>query len=276
MKPLIIYHGNCSDGFAAVWCFWRKHLYDADYFPGVYQSPAPSVLNRDVVMVDFSYKRETIQLMLLSAKSITILDHHKSAMADLAGLDHPNLSMHFDMNRSGATIAWDYLYPGEPRPALLAHVEDRDLWRFKLPLTREIHAAVTSYPFSFEQWSVLMASQEEELHSLALSGEAIERKHHKDIGELVEECKRRMVIGGYSVPVACLPGTMASDAGHLMAQNEPFSACYYDTADHRKFSLRSDANGGLDVSLVAALYGGGGHARAAGFRVPRDHDLAKG
>jgi nanoRNase/pAp phosphatase (c-di-AMP/oligoRNAs hydrolase) len=33
------------------------------------------------------------------------------------------------------------------------------------------------------------------------------------------------------------------------------------------FSLRSSENGGLDVSAVAALFGGGGHKHAAGFRV---------
>ena len=46
-----------------------------------------------------------------------------------------------------------------------------------------------------------------------------------------------------------------------------------DTPKGRTFSLRS-ADGGMDVSEVAKRYGGGGHAKAAGFTVPWGHALA--
>lgn len=32
MKPPVIYHGNCADGFSAAWCFWRKYSDGADYY----------------------------------------------------------------------------------------------------------------------------------------------------------------------------------------------------------------------------------------------------
>ena len=82
-----------------------------------------------------------------------------------------------------------------------------------------------------------------------------------------------MVIGAYDVPVASLPYTLVSDAAHLMAQGEPFAACYWDTAEGRVFGLRA-TDDGVDVSDVAKQYGGGGHAKAAGFKVPRGHVLA--
>jgi oligoribonuclease NrnB/cAMP/cGMP phosphodiesterase (DHH superfamily) len=109
---------------------------------------------------------------------------------------------------------------------------------------------------------------------LRRDGAVLERKHHKDVAELVATCARRMVIAGHDVPAASIPYTMASDAGAILAQGEHFAACYYDTAHTREFSLRSHATG-VDVSVVAGLYGGGGHARAAGFRVPRAHELAR-
>lgn len=83
---------------------------------------------------------------------------------------------------------------------------------------------------------------------------------------------REFVIGGYAVPVANLPYTMASDAGHKLAESAPFGACYWDTPEGRVFSLRSQ--GEFDVSEIAKQYGGGGHKNAAGFRVPFDHVLA--
>lgn len=33
-RPLVIYHGNCADGFSAAWCFWRKYGTGADYVAG--------------------------------------------------------------------------------------------------------------------------------------------------------------------------------------------------------------------------------------------------
>jgi oligoribonuclease NrnB/cAMP/cGMP phosphodiesterase (DHH superfamily) len=282
MKPLVIYHGNCADGFSAAWCFWRKFKDDAEYHAGVYQQDPPDVTGRDVYLVDFSYKRSVVEDMLTKAKSVTLIDHHKSAIEDLRPLfaqdswtGEPKQLAHFtDLDRSGSTLAWDYLFPGEDRPLLLGHVEDRDLWRFKLPGTREIQAFVFSHEYTFEMWDTLMSADQVELLKMTAAGAAIERKHHKDIAELVGVCKRRMVIAGHDVPVASLPYTMGSDAGHLMAKGEKFSACYWDTADGRVFGLRSE-EGGFDVSEIAKQYGGGGHVRAAGFKVPRDHQLAQ-
>lgn len=285
-KILCIYHGNCADGFGAAWAV--RHALGAEqieFHAGIYGDPPPDVKGRDAVIVDFSYKAPILHEMAARASTLVILDHHKSAAEDLAGLPppldgeyNPNAMLHwqrecnapaslhalFDMNRSGAGIAWDFFHPGQPRPRLIDHIEDRDLWRFLLPHTREIQAAVFSYPYDFTVWDELFAA---DLELLAKQGEAIERKHHKDIAELVGVTKRRMVIGGCSVPVANLPYTLTSDAGNLMAAGEPFAACYWDTPEGRVFSLRS-RDDGADVSAIAKSYGGGGHRNASGFRVP--------
>ena len=77
----------------------------------------------------------------------------------------------------------------------------------------------------------------------------------------------RMVIGGLNIPVANLPYTLTSDAGHFMADGEPFAACYWDTPNGRVFSLRSHDDG-ANVAEIAAKYDGGGHAHASSFRMP--------
>lgn len=272
-KPLVIYHSNCADGFSAAWCFWHKYGSACEFHAGVYGKEPPDVTGRAVYLVDFSYKRDTMLKLLSIASHVCLIDHHKTAIEDLAGLEDPKFSSYTDLNRSGATLAWDFLFPTQPRPLLLGHVEDRDLWRFSLPGTREIQAFVFSHEYTFEIWDKLMAADQVELLKMTAAGAAIERKHHKDVAELVAVCKRRMLIGGYAVPTASLPYTLTSDAGHLMAQGEPFAACYWDTDEHRCFSLRA-TDEGLDVSEIAAQYGGGGHAKAAGFKVPRTHTLA--
>lgn len=279
MTPdICIYHGNCQDGFGAAWAVWKRFGDAVEYFPGIYGQPAPDVLGKTVVMVDFSYKRPVIEAMAKDAARILILDHHKSAAEDLAGIPAPptwfeffigceGVSAVFDMERSGAGLAWDYFHPETPRPRLIQHIEDRDLWRFKLPCTREISADLFSRPYDFETYDRMAELAEINPAIMVNGGEAIERKLQKDVAELLGVMTRRMVIGGVSVPVANLPYTMASEAAGKLAEGEPFAACYFDGADARTFSLRSRGDG-MDVSEIAKRYGGGGHRGAAGFRVP--------
>lgn len=271
MKPLCIYHGNCADGFGAAWVV-RKRFGDGnvEFHAGVYQESPPDVTDRDVVMVDFSYKLEPMLGIIKAAHTVLVIDHHKTALEVLQELErgHSDLIFQyaFDLDRSGAGLTWDYYFHEQPRPALIDHIEDRDLWRFKLPGTREIQANVFSWPYDFDVWDRLMAMSVDVLRA---EGAAIERKHFKDIEELVRVTKRRMKIGGYIVPVANLPYTLTSDAGNMMAEGQPFAACYMDTPEGRVFSLRSRPEG-LDVSEIAKQYGGGGHKNAAGFRVGYD------
>ena len=297
-KTICIYHGNCADGFTAAWAV-RKALGDqVEYVPGTYGAPPPDVNGADVIMVDFSYKRPVLDQMAKTARSILILDHHKTAEADLKGfgvdmsdwnppfgwrrhtmnvaqdicegIPYASSYVIFDMGRSGAQIAWDFFHPGEARPALVDYVADRDLWKFSEARSRDIAAWYFSHPYDFSVWSGLASILETGAgrNAAAAEGTAIERKHHKDITELLKITRREMVIGGHRVPVANLPYTMASDAAGAMAEDAPFAACYFDRTDARVFSLRSRGEGGLDVAEIAASYGGGGHKNAAGFQMP--------
>lgn len=279
MRPLCIYHGNCADGFGAAWVVNRYFKGLVDFYPGFYGAQPPDVAGREVVMVDFSYKRPVLEKMSQSAQMILILDHHKTAAEDLAGYRRPiwgaqamseGIWAEFDMDRSGAGLAWDFFYPGTPRPKLLDHIEDRDLWRFALPLTRSIQATVFSYPYEFDVWDRLVDDAESVTGRAIMSaqGEAIDRKMLKDIAEILGVATREMIIGGHKVPVVNLPYTMASEAAGRLAETAPFAASYFDKSDARVFSLRSRGEGGLDVSEIAKSYGGGGHRNAAGFQMP--------
>ena len=274
-KPLCIYHGNCADGFGAAWVFKRYADREFDFHPGVYQDAPPDVTGRDVYLVDFSYKRAVVEQMCQHATRVVLIDHHKTALDDLAPLiEQKAIESLVSLEHSGAVLAWKYWdVPNTTMPQLLHHIEDRDLWRFALARTREIQANVFSYPYDFEVWDELMKADPQ---TLADQGAAIERKHHKDIAELVKVCRREMTIGGIVVPVASLPYTLTSDAGHLMATEHAskIGVCYWDTPDGRVFSLRS-TDDGPDVSEIAKKYGGGGHSHASGFRVPYGHDLTR-
>lgn len=266
-NKICIYHGNCPDGFAAAWAV-RHALGDSViFYKGQHQQPPPDVDGLEVILVDFSYKKQVLQSMLKTAASITILDHHISAEKDLADLlVSGEVNGLFDMNKSGAMLAWQWFNKDKPVPKLIEHIQDRDLWRFKLEGTREITTALSSYPFDFDLWDKLMTNGSDELKELSRDGLAIERKIKNDIQQLIASGVRRMVIGGYDVPVLNVSSAYVSDAGNLLSVEEPFAACYWDHSEGRSFSLRSSPTG-IDVSEVAAVYGGGGHVNAAGFTV---------
>lgn len=280
-KPLCGYHESCVDGFAAAWAvrdaLGEQHV---EFFPAAYQTPPPDVTGREVFLVDFSYKRAVILEMAKSAKSILILDHHKTAIEDLKDVAFespfakaPILCV-FDLARSGAGIAWDHFHVGTPRPRLINHIEDRDLgggiaFPPKLAGTREIHAVVASYPYEFDAYGQLVGQCERDFAGMVHEGRGILRKHDQDLDTLLPPARRELTIAGHVVPAANLPPTMASDAGHRLAAGFPFAAIFWLTGDGVTFSLRS-AHDGIDVSAIAKQYGGGGHARAAGFRAPFD------
>lgn len=280
--PLCIYHGHCNDGFTAAWVV-RRAIPGCELYAGIHQDPPPEASGRDVILVDFSYRRPVLEALARAAASLLIIDHHKTAIEELGDLrsvrslaDHmaqtledkvrgiePSWHAYFDLKRSGAGLTWDFFFPGEQRPAFIERIEDRDLWRFVYPDTRAVTAAVDSYPRDLKTWDSLLKA---DLASLRAEGEAIERRHQRDITELLGMVTRRMWIGGYNVPIANLPSTFSSDAGHRLAEGEPFGGCYWDTPQGRVFSLRS-TDAGVDVSEIAKQYGGGGHRNASGFRV---------
>ena len=264
--PLCIYHDHCADGFAAAWVVRRALLGDVDFYPATYGSDPPDVTGRDVFIVDFSYPRLVLLEMAAAAKSLTILDHHISAKHAIEGL--PNAITRFSLDLSGCMIAWKYFFPNEAPPKLLQHIQDRDLWLFHLDATREICAALYSHPFDFALLDLWCNS--DQLHGLASDGAAIERKNAKDLLELLDSNTRFINIAGYDVPSANVPPFLASAAGDELSKDNAFAIIWHDTRDGVRVSIRSQREGGLDVSQIAKIYGGGGHRNAAGFTVSRD------
>lgn len=109
----ILFHNSCPDGWCAAYIAQKR-------YPGATLVPLNHGLNeqqlddlfkqvfqQDVLMLDYSLRtRELNDQMANVTKSFRILDHHKTAEAVLAGADYAT----FDMKRSGAGLAWDYLF----------------------------------------------------------------------------------------------------------------------------------------------------------------------
>ena len=262
---LCIYHKNCADGFGAalaVKTYFDEMDQGCEFIAAHYDNDAPDVSGKNVYIVDFSYPRDVLVAMNESANKLVVLDHHKSAQAALDGLDF----CIFDMARSGAVMAWNYFHPSKELPKLLAHIQDRDLWTWKLKGSREIAAALKTMGMDFEAWANYLNN--DNLDVLVLFGGAIVKYQDSCVEKAARENPMPMAnIAGHRVP--CINTThLISEIGNEISKGHPFAAMYFETADQRVYSLRSSEDG-IDVSEVAKLFGGGGHFHAAGFSVDK-------
>jgi len=258
---LVIYHGpTCWDGFCSAWLIHRFGWGDnAEYFPATYDAPPPDVVGKDVLILDFSYRRPVLEAMAAVARSLKVLDYHKTAQAELEGLDYCT----FDMALSGAQLTWRILSlpPVPPDPWLVAYTADRDLWRFALPDSKEVNAALRSYPLDFAVWDDLW--EKESPKSLKRDGTAILRAEAVTVGDHVARA-REITFDGYKI-LSVNATSLFSEIAGALAEGRPFGMAWFERDDGvRQYSLRS-RDGGIDVSEIAKVHGGGGHERAAGF-----------
>jgi len=259
-KPLVIYHGKCPDGMTAAWAV-KKALGEGDYIAALHGEAPPDVAGRDVIIVDFSYKRLIMEAMHHDAKSLLVLDHHKSAQADLTGLPFAQ----FDMNRSGAGMAWDHFHPGQPRPALVDLIEDGDLWRHALQGTREFQQRLEMEPMNFESWDRIGNMDEQEMAAYIAEGSLLKRAFDAEVANLLKD-RYSVTVAGEAGLAVNATSRYASELGHHLAElSGSFGMVWRQLDGVLKVSLRS--TGDYDVSLLATKLGGGGHRNAASFSI---------
>jgi len=262
MKNVVITHKDCFDGFTAYWvAIGKLGRTNADYYFMNYNDNPWDlpIEGNNVLVFDFSFKRHIMEAFKLKAHSFRVFDHHKTAMAECEGLDYCT----FDLNKSGAMLAWDHFHPEQEPPDLVKYVQDYDLWTFKLEKSKEVNAAIMSYEKTWENWDMLASRVQYAKNLMIELGEVALRKE-KIADDIILEKATTMVVDGSRVPMVntCLPGNSALDK---LRTGHPFAAAYYFKPNGAiKVSLRS-TDAGRDVSEVAKKYGGGGHRNAASF-----------
>jgi len=264
----VLYHANCPDGFAAAWAAWMSLKGTAEYLPVTYGDALPEMPEgSQVFIVDFSFPREVL-LGLHERCEVRVIDHHATAQEALKGLHFAQ----FDMTKSGAVLTWEYFHPNVPVPEMLLFVQDRDLWQWKLPHSEAINAGLwRGTPRDFAVWMDLeylwdrgVTTAKERLQA---AGEAIAFSDKLMVRNLCRAPVWLRVLN-YTVPAVNSP-VLQSEIGHQLLCDypcSPFAAVWWILEDGQPtFSLRSRKEG-VDVSVIAKEFGGGGHKAAAGFR----------
>lgn len=314
----VLYHADCIDGFGAAYAAWRHFGEDASYRAMHHGEPwnSAEIAGHEVYLLDFSFAPERLAEMAAGARSVTQIDHHESARRAWAGqlsgapeqrqeYRHPQLPLHliFDLGKSGARLAWEHFHPGAPLPVALAHIEDQDLWRFRLAGTRAFCRALRLLPFTFADWDAMVrataTTDAPGYVAMLADGTAIDRYFQREVerlagspltmparlrGEAVDALQARrhgqdsiddgtgcwLALHGVAINASVL---FASELGNLLAERSGGIGLVWQFSGdgEAKVSLRSQ--GPVDVAAVAVRYGGGGHRNAAGFRMPAERFL---
>ena len=272
-RPLVLYHGKgCPDGFAAALAAWLFYEGQAE-FRGLDHGEVNTladlvdVTGRSVYILDFSLSAELLSAIDERAERLVMLDHHQSAADKLAGFACRCGVVHFDMGKSGARLAWEFFFPDREVPALVAMVEDRDIWAWKIEHSAAFLSALDMETQDFARWAELAQLQGEALTAFLARGQAMDDKFNKLAAGIAEEAVP-IVFNGERGLMVNAPSAFHSLVGNILSQQCGSFAVVWavNKKGEAKVALRSVR--GYSVIPLAESMGGGGHAQASAFRMP--------
>ncbi|KAK7364172.1 hypothetical protein VNO80_12623 [Phaseolus coccineus] len=314
-SPAILYHYPCPDGaFAALAAhlyFKATSLFSPLFFPNTVYKPLSAEdlpLNEigDLYLLDFVGPDGFIQEISTKVSRVIVLDHHKTALEKLGNEVSlgENVVKVIDMERSGATIAFDYFkdkllspdiavkHPSvldefEIARQLFLYVEDGDLWRWRLKNSKAFSSGLKDLNIEFDARK--NPSLFDQLLSLNLNT-IISR------GMLSISLKQKLIDDGLSKSYEIALGNGAfgrclavnadttlsqlrSELGHQLATKSKemklrgIGAVVYKVPELEndqllKISLRSVEN--EDTTPITQEFGGGGHRNAGSFMLTAD------
>jgi len=270
-KITVIYHKDCTDGFSSAVILNKRLSADPSLvitlLPLSHEDKLPLEISEHIFMVDFAYPKKELLELSLYAQSISIYDHHNTAISQLENIEKdlacPS-NIVLDSSRAACQITWDESFPGLPRPKSIERIGDRDLGLFSHTETRSITAYFYSLPQDMKTWSVYL--QDDHYNLALIIGEGLESKAKREVTSLLDKSFLSR-IGGHPVCLVPAEREFASDIGEAMLAKHPdisFSISYRKIDDGFHFSLRS-RKGEFDVSKFSEKFDGGGHSFSAGF-----------
>lgn len=279
-QKIIVIHHRDSDGYCAAlaaYCYGNLLVQgdgsferaEMSYIDVQYDEPFPDVVldkNTTVYILDFSYDRKILDDVYAKVKTLKVIDHHKTAKAQLEGAPYAI----YDMTKSGSTLAWEFFFGSTPTSALHQLVEDYDInWPQKYPESRWLENSLLVNPRckDLAYWKKLMEDPTE-LQENIQNGKGIAYGNDRLIAQIVENKSYQEVqYGGYRGLImnsTVLRNEIA--AGLLAARPDiEFVATYRIMSIGRmRVAFRSrKQDEHVDISVLASHLGGGGHRYAA-------------
>ena len=266
-KTVILYHGNCPDGFGGAYSAWKKFGDAAEYIAVQHQVPPPEGLTgAKLYLIDFCYPREYMNELAKNAESLTVLDHHEG-VEDVVEAQPEYV---YDAKRSGATIAWSYFHPDEQVPEMLRIIMKGDLYQMFTDEERAIASYVYAQPYDFHGWDQLRVDIEDADGKAAIvaKGRAY-TEHFQMLTNQIAERADLVEFEGHRVYLVSAPRMFATELGtKLRAKGAEFVLITRnDENGEMRVSMRAGDNHSVNLAEIAQKYGGNGHPGSAAFSI---------
>lgn len=304
MKFTIFAHSYCTDGLVAAsimkYALQINHIVEPEVIFVKYGKEQEAILKANIdsettiYCVDFAFNRDTTLELCKKADKVYVLDHHKTAYENLHDLNsNYNFYFTYNVNKSGASIVRDFckqhlnlyshikLNQKEVLNKIVAMVEDRDLWLFRLPMTREFSEYIFAYiqPNDIDRMTeILFKYKFAQIKTLCQFGSTIMEYKDKLIAKKLESYVP-VYVHFNSTKLLIINETqpdLVSQLGNELCKKYNIPVCLYnisgsENSTEQKVSLSFRSMDNLEpVDAVARLFSGGGHANAAGGVISLD------
>jgi oligoribonuclease NrnB/cAMP/cGMP phosphodiesterase (DHH superfamily) len=276
---MIVYHHNDMDGrcagaivemafrdFAA-----RIRFREVDYNSVIAVDEIER--NEKVYIVDFSFKPDVMKQVLERTGNVFWIDHHSTAQAYDYGRVLPG---HRDFaepsKRSGAGLAWEFLFHTQPMPRVVQLVSDYDTWTMALKDSMPFMEGLKmkAHGPQDEIWAKLIAD-EKLLQAIIDQGKTAIEYRDNYCAEMRKAFGYECYLAGYKCyALNCyrFGGTMF---GPLLDKYDMCIA-YVENGQKTTVSVYSTKKR-IHAGEICRDFGGGGHKGAAGFVVPKGNVL---
>ncbi len=272
-----IYHHNDLDGRCAAAIvlryanlepieFQKIETIEIDYKDEIDLSRVKS--NEEIVIVDFSFKPETMNALLIITQNVIWLDHHKTAFEykyDLPDGKFVELNGIRNAKFSGCELAWSHFCYGKPVPEAVTLLGDYDKWALVYqPVCFEFYEGLKmegTIPQS-KLWDRLFNdSDPQTLSRIVEQGKSAIRYRDNYCEKIRHDFGYETELDGHKGYATNFYQFGSKGFGEKM-QEYDFCVAYIFDGRWFTVSLYSEK---IDVSEICKKHGGGGHSGAAGF-----------
>ena len=283
---VVLYHGGCTDGFAAAYAAFKKlGDYEVSYVPMYYGTSRKSTINQiplgveELIVLDVSFTSELFNMLVVrEPKKITWSDHHTSSLEELGHTGNNasdtfeyegiSVSLQFNVNHSGCILAWRHFNGDCTPPSFFWDIDDQDRFVNERPNARAFKFGLGhSKPWSFEQWSAMQKNYSKVvnlgLQAISFHDPMVARLAHQRVEVTLKDSEGR-VHKGFA---ANCPNQMFTDVGHKLAVASGTFGLVWNMNNQGLIVAQLRGVDVLNCGSIARHYGGGGHTNAAGFEM---------
>ena len=280
MAKVCLYHGSDLDGICSAAIVKLSNpdttLHSVEYGT---RTNIDGIVNPgdDVTIVDFVLQPFDSMKDLNEKTNLTWIDHHDTAISDYEELRNTGIINEIkgirDTSKSACELVWEYIYPNTPVPYSVWLLGRYDIWKH--------HESPSIMPFQFgmklnyeppentEFWEGIFNAPRdgEKIQTMIRQGKTIIKYRSRLNKKLCEIQAFKSEIMGHSCICVnrALCGSSVFDAVECIEDYDImviFYICAKGAWNVSMYTSKPDVH----VGKIAQLYGGGGHAGAAGFR----------